>query len=100
MSTAIYKYALPYNIGEEFEIALPWVAKPLSVGFQGPNLVLWALVNTSADIVKATILVLWTGSLSISYEKLDSRFNFIGTTTGPIGLVYHVFIKKVERIER
>ena len=84
-ASAVYKYTLRFfGVGS---IPLPIGSKPLSVGFQDSELVIWVVVNPSNDrIIHHQFAVLPTGR-SVS-TQLGAH---VGTVTSAHGFVYHVF---------
>ena len=84
MTKSIWKF----KVDRTEVVLLPEGAKVLSVGVQGNDLVLWALVNPKAKSVEALNLkVIPTGDMIPDGEVLD----FIGTVHFPGPLVFHVF---------
>lgn len=92
MTQAVFKYELETtNLNEFF---MPEGAEPLTVGFQGTSLVLWARVNphkTKAE--KRRFVVLMTGQ---EFPE-DTITQYVGTVQKETGnpilpiLVLHVF---------
>ena len=86
---AIYKYMLhPY-----IKMSLPTGAEILSVAEQRENIVVYALVNTTADDSEShEFVVLGTGHEATRV----TGFNFIGTVNLSKGaLMFHVFHRKI-----
>ena len=82
MSRTVWKYPLPFNDSEE--VALPKGARPLRVGMQQGDLMLWALVDTDADMEPRYFGVRGTG------HEVAPGAAYIGSTEdGPF--VWHVF---------
>jgi hypothetical protein len=82
----VYKYALP--IEDEVRIPLPAFAEVLSVGVQGENLFVWALVDPSIPNLHKTFRIAGTGHPIEEPEK----WKFIGTVFLYEGsFVAHVF---------
>ena len=85
MSKQIWKYEI--NIGET-KRDIPSNATILSVGLQGNNICVWALVDTGARTSERTFYVYGTGwDIEESVEYLSC----IGTVQDNNGLVWHVF---------
>lgn len=86
----IYKYNLGLNFGMQAR-GIPKHARFLSVGLQGDNIVLWALVDKTLPQEPVMVLMAPTGQdwsdTSMAYTE------FIGTVQVG-GIVYHVFIKR------
>jgi hypothetical protein len=96
----IYKYEI-LKLGHN-RLEMPQYAIPLSIGFQGDNLMMWAMVEPSNPIVAYDVHAFFTGA-EIDTERYPNfvlgRNKFLGTTKGSAGLVatklvYHVFIDK------
>ena len=87
MSQVVYKYAIP--VTDHPIIELPVGAVVLSVGMQGCNMYIWALIDPQViamDLRK--FRVAGTGHL-IEEEDVGK---FLGTVTGASGvIVLHVF---------
>jgi hypothetical protein len=85
----VYKYALK---GDGNVLDLPADAQPLSVGFQGEMLYLWALVDTADPIETRSFWVGGTGHVLPARDLI-----YIGTAQKETGsfaspdLVLHVF---------
>jgi hypothetical protein len=93
----IYKYTLSANqmdVLSRLTLTLPVDSKPLSVGAQGSNIVLWAEVDTTAEGHEEwDIWVHGTGHQT--YYPVLAKF--LGTASMMNGdLVFHVFAKKLE----
>ena len=85
MSKQIWKYEI--NIGKT-KRDIPSNATILSVGLQGNNICVWALVDTEARTSERTFYVYGTGwDIEESVEYLSC----IGTVQDNNGLVWHVF---------
>ena len=90
----IWKY--PLELTNRQEIAVPFGARPLSVGQQEGQLMLWALVRPDHPMTGVVVIrIVGTGHLFES-ESLDPEYcRFIGTVQMPVpgtpGLVWHVF---------
>jgi len=88
----VYKYSLgepgPYHY--EQGIRLPTGAKPLSVGMQGNELVLWAAVDPDDQFAWPEVFVIvGTG---VPYSQPGWEFQFVGTAHQE-QYVWHVFHK-------
>jgi len=82
----IWKFEVP--ILDEFTLRMPEGAKVLSVGEQWGTLVLWALVDPTAECVDKRFAVRGTGHPTHDLSAED----YIGTAiTGGGSLVWHVF---------
>ena len=82
MTTRIFKYPIPRNAPTE----MPAGARILSVGYQNPEIVAWAIVDEDAPTVKRRLVVCPTGAADV-----PSKVEFVGTIQTPGGLVWHVF---------
>jgi len=72
---------------DETPTEMPEGAEIISVGFQGQQLMLWALVDVDAQLIPRHIIIRGTGH-NILY--VTGNLVFIGTA--PLGdLVFHVF---------
>lgn len=94
MKYVIHKYQLELRVGRQV-VQLPERARPMSVAFQGPSLVLWAVHEAPARggllSCPREIGLAWTGTEFESYY-LGGVSNFLGTCADPTnGLVWHVF---------
>ena len=86
MSKRIFKYVVPLTSNPEIE--MPYHAKPLSMGFQGETLMLWALVDPDKyPTIKHRFRFLMTGE---NIEDPLSIGTFIGTVTKN-DIVMHLF---------
>jgi hypothetical protein len=90
----IWKF--PLELSDEVEVSMPIDAKVLSVSNQRPRIMLWALVDPSAEKEIRKFRIYGTGHQFKSAENLK----FVGTVQDPHGtfeLVWHVFevIEKV-----
>jgi hypothetical protein len=84
MGLCVFKYQLG---PDRCRVELPIDANALSVGWQGNNLQLWALVDNDKDTVPRTFLTVGTG------HRIDwpaSKLRFVGTSHVN-GLVFHTF---------
>ena len=84
----IHKFLIPYRLTEIIPaITMPRAARPLSVGMQGQDLYVWALVDPEAPIAEHMFAVRGTGHpITPEVEQGD----FVGTVfDGPD--VWHVF---------
>jgi hypothetical protein len=70
---------------DDSPIEMPCVAQPLSVGFQGDTLFLWALVDPNEKMEKRKFITRGTG-----HNILEDNPYFIGTAPYNT-LVFHVF---------
>lgn len=85
MTHTIYKYPLNASGPGRHAEYMPEEAKLLSIGEQGGQLVLWALVDLSAPLRMRHFELCWTG-----FPGPDPRSTYVGTCqVGP--LVWHVF---------
>ena len=83
----VYKYIVP--VDHESNVMMPREAKILSAGFQGDDLMIWALVEPDYMMVPRKIRVVGTG-----FPNNDGICGrpFIGTVFKPeSGLVFHLF---------
>jgi hypothetical protein len=80
----VWKYTLPVGGGE---VSMSVGATPLTVGAQGGQLVLWALVEPSETLEQRRFIVYGTGH-DIPFQRDQLRY-VASTTMGP--LVWHVF---------
>lgn len=82
----IHKYELdPSNT----RVSMPIGATVLTAAFQGNTLCLWAKVDTDNALEIRDFYVYGTGH--VISQKVDSSYNFIGTSFMSNGLVFHVF---------
>lgn len=82
----IFKYILP--AGDEVRILMPAFAEVLSVGAQGENICVWALVDPDMPPLHRTFRIAGTGHPIEDSEK----WKFVGTVQLYGGsLVFHVF---------
>jgi hypothetical protein len=82
----VYKYVLP--IDDEVRIEMPAFAEVLSVGVQGENVCVWALVDPTIPKLHKTFRIAGTGHPITESEK----WKFIGTVfLYGGGLVFHAF---------
>ena len=91
MSKLVYKYPLGPAVPETYRIFMPEGAKPLSVGEQNEQLVLWAEVATSAHLSPWDVTIVWTG-----HGEPPADAPFVGTVQAQIGLVCHVYAKEAQ----
>ncbi len=85
MTPVIWKFTLrPWSIF----VDLPKGAEVLSVGAQGPDVVVWAMINPDALRVKRKLAALPTGQ-PVPPALRETRF--VGTAQMDDGLVFHVF---------
>ena len=84
----IFKYVIP--VTDESELQLPAGAQILSVMGQRNEIVLYAIVNTSIDVVKTvSVRVVGTGHM-IDFDT--NEYKFVGTVFLHSGaLMFHVF---------
>lgn len=81
---AIWKFLLPIN--DEIRVEVPEFASMLSVGCQGDDLILWAMVVPSNPPTSYLLYIRGTG------QPLTGREGrFLGTVQMPNGLVWHIF---------
>lgn len=87
---AVHKYIVEPadRHGERNQTMIAEGAKLLSVGFQGWQLMVWALVDPDAKLVRRKLLVMPTG---FRVDRPLSEQHFVGTATTAEGLVFHVF---------
>jgi len=82
----VWKYQMEPG---ENQIQLPVGATPISVGWQSSGVVLWVLIPDGAlpgsDAEVRTFLWVGTG------HEFDGPVEFVGTTDGPGGFIWHVF---------
>ena len=83
----IYKYELEPN---NMPVLMPLGAIPLSVGFQGSYLYVWALVDEYESNVREHRF--FTYATGEEFVLPHGKSTFIGTAPGA-GLVFHVFYK-------
>lgn len=82
----IWKYSILPNMNT---INVPSGAKPLSVAFQGQELMVWLLVDPDASKVDRTFAIYGTGHIIPEGREIGV---FLGTTVHPtFGYVIHVF---------
>ena len=86
MARLIYKYPLGSALPVAYRMSMPEGAKPLSVGEENGQLVLWAEVVTSAPLTHWEVAIVWTG-----HGEPPDDFPFIGTVQTQSGLVCHVY---------
>lgn len=84
--SAIWKFELR-EVGIN-SIEMPKGAEPLSVGQQGGQLVIWAVVNLDAGTTIRHFRVVFTGK---PLARSEGVYAFLGTVQMPNGLVMHVF---------
>lgn len=89
MKTVIFKYPLVHGVND---VRLPAGARVLSVGAQGEQVVLWALVSAAEHPARSrTFRVAMTGEVfELPIERPQSN-EFVGTCTTQQGFVFHVF---------
>jgi len=85
MMRKIYKYQVAVSPDPQV-LMMPRGYEILSFGEQGGNLFIWAVVDPSAPLVDANILVIGTG-----WEYDDDPCRFIGTVLTKSGFVWHCF---------
>lgn len=81
----IYKYKL--EVTDEQKVIMPEGSKILSVGNQGSNICIWAVIDTTMANVNRLIRMHGTGH---PLDMLVERGKFIGTVVIDV-LVWHVF---------
>lgn len=89
---AIWKFSLRHENVQTLRV--PRGSEPLTAGWDGVGLVLWAVVDPdeSANEVDVEILVVGTGrSISADFDK----YNYLETSRRHDGLVAHVFWRRV-----
>jgi len=86
MEYRVWKYELEPGVNE---IELPYEAVPLSVGWQGRNVMMWVLVEHPGGRAKDKRKFLWIGT-GHKFERHASP-EFVGTVQDPSGFVWHVF---------
>lgn len=87
----VYKYIIPpAAFGDGLYMDFPKQAQLLSVGQQGEDIVLWALVDTEEPPEGRFIRVIGTGH-PIKPKFLQTSRNFIGTVQHSDGIVLHAF---------
>ena len=85
----IYKYQIPKPNDDGISyIEMPTCSEPLSVGLQGDNMVLWAMVWSEHYKENKVFIVVTTG---VEYPYSGK---FIGTITSSSGVVWHVLEHK------
>jgi hypothetical protein len=86
----VWKFGLPY--AGVADITMPISAKPVAVGWQGEELVLWAAIEDRPDGIDSyRFHVLTTGHSEIP-ANIDVRYIGTAQLTGPGGqYVVHVF---------
>ncbi len=82
----IWKYPLPY-LCDRFELKMPFGARCLDVQVQNGCLVLWALVDPEATLVRQSFSCVGTGH---PFDH-DDLMTYIATVQGERGLVWHFF---------
>ena len=90
MTRLIYKYPLGLALSVAYQMFMPEGAKPLSVGEENGQLVLWAEVATSAPLASWDIAIVWTG-----HGEPPDDMPFVGTVQRQGGLVCHVYARQV-----
>lgn len=81
----IYKYDLP--IRDRQQLRLPRGATPLTVGAQGGQLKLWALVDPEKPPEPVEVCIVGTG------HEWPPGFRHLGTVEVTYGLVWHVGVE-------
>ncbi len=85
MARKIYKY--PLEITDQQTILMPAGARILSAQYQGPQLVIWALVSLDATPTRRYIWIIGTGNPMPS--KVLNHIDTVQMPGQPI--VWHVF---------
>lgn len=82
----VYKYILP--VADEARVSMPAFAEVLTVGVQGENICVWALVDPKIPSLKKTFRIAGTGHPITD----DGKWKFLGTVFLYEGtLVFHIF---------
>ena len=88
MTHTVWKFPVPMENGL---VRAPKYAKPLSVGFQGKDLMVWMLVDPDMVEFEYRFAVFGTGHAII---RGGESLTFVGTAhLHTLGLVFHVFIQ-------
>jgi hypothetical protein len=86
----IYKYAL--QLVDEQEVELPKWCTPLSAQMQNNEIQMWALVDKSQPLVKATVKIFGTGeAIPDNFYVGREHHTYLGTAQHG-SFVWHVFI--------
>lgn len=88
--TRVYKYSVPIEDG--FHVLMPISARPLSVGLQDEQPVLWALVNDEERHEPRRFAWRGTGHAAKGFKAGQ----FVGTVQFSNGLVFHLFDLEAE----
>ena len=80
----IFKY--PFEITDEFSLAMPQSSQILSVQYQDDQPVFWAIVDTEAPVVIKYFCIFGTGHLM----PVESQLEYKGTIQNN-SLVWHIF---------
>jgi hypothetical protein len=76
-----------YKLAPRTELEMPAGAVVLTVGAQGEDVVIWALINSDAqNTEKRTFVDMGTG-----HHAPEGTMQFIGTVQVDSGLVFHIF---------
>jgi len=96
MKQGVYKYTYPSGLPGEWRIRLALHSDFLTVGFQGADLVVWALVELDEQRAEGVVLdVAWSGEpLPEGCPPRDGS-DHVGSATDRTGLVWHVFRRPV-----
>lgn len=93
----VFKYPIPITAEFAVDVSMPQGARVLSVGTQNDQLVVWALVDSTANMRPVTFKVVGTG-WNIEETAFDG-FEFLGTAQMqgdelfPV-LVWHVWVAR------
>lgn len=87
MPKRIFKYEL--LLTNEQHLLIPADAPILSVGQQGNELRMWALVDPAEELVKRSFYIAGTGHPIP--DNVAARGVFLGTVQTHDGLVWHIF---------
>lgn len=88
MTPRVFKYPVP--IADEARILMPEWAQILSVAFQGPQLMLWAIVDPDAPKQVRVLAIRGTGHPAAGLDGTEPAA-FVGTAIHPGGLVFHIW---------
>ena len=73
-------------------IEMPEHASIISAGIQNDQIVIWAVVAPDYPITKRLVIAVNTGDFYKTKEVMD----FVGTVTSSTGIVWHVFVSKLD----
>lgn len=90
MAKVVHKFSI--DKGSSFTaIEIPSGAKILKAGIQGNQIVLWAVVESPAELRETRVFSRILTGDHFAYNEANHKLDYISTVTDNQGIVYHIF---------